>query len=221
MIAFILTEVKDVASAALIGDLVGSRAVADRPALHARLTAALADVNADLDPPTPLRVTLGDEFQGVFATVGDAVAASLRLRLALLPAQDVRHGIGWGDVAVLDAAPRVEDGPAWWAARDAIHAVEQAQRHAATRSRRTAYRLAAGADGPDPRPVEAALLLRDEMVGGLSPRSVSVLRGLLGGSTQRQVAEELGISASAVSQRVRADGLAALMAADDCLRGVG
>jgi predicted transcriptional regulator len=42
-----------------------------------------------------------------------------------------------------------------------------------------------------------------------------VLRGLLAGSTQRELADELGITASAVSQRVRADGLAALVAADE------
>jgi predicted transcriptional regulator len=41
-----------------------------------------------------------------------------------------------------------------------------------------------------------------------------VLRGLLAGQTQRDLAESLGISPSAVSQRVRSDGLAALVAAD-------
>jgi predicted transcriptional regulator len=47
---------------------------------------------------------------------------------------------------------------------------------------------------------------------------VSVLRGLLAGRTQRELADELGISPSAVSQRVHGEGLAALVAAD---RGLG
>jgi DNA-binding NarL/FixJ family response regulator len=71
--------------------------------------------------------------------------------------------------------------------------------------------------GPDPDLVAAVLVLRDAAVGGLSGRSVSVLRGLLAGRTQRELADELGISPSAVSQRVHGDGLAALVAADQAL----
>ena len=89
---------------------------------------------------------------------------------------------------------------------------------AAQRWLRTAYVVADGAaGGPDPGLVNAGLVLRDERVTGLSERSVSVLRGLLSHVTQRDVAEALGISASAVSQRVRADGLAAIVAAHDLL----
>jgi len=55
------------------------------------------------------------------------------------------------------------------------------------------------------------------MVGGLSDRSLGVLRGLLSGRTQREIAEKQGVSPSAVSQRVRHDGLAALVAAERLL----
>jgi DNA-binding NarL/FixJ family response regulator len=74
-----------------------------------------------------------------------------------------------------------------------------------------------GCAGPDPAAVNAALLLRDEMLGGLSERSLGVLRGLLSGRTQREIAEKLDVSASAVSQRVRHDGLAALVASERLL----
>ena len=57
-------------------------------------------------------------------------------------------------------------------------------------------------------------MLRDEIVGGLSDRSLGVLRGLLSGRTQREIAEKEDVSPSAVSQRVRHDGLAALVASD-------
>lgn len=201
-------------TATLIGDVVASRTADDRNALHDRLTAVLARVNDAFAPTTPLRITIGDEFQGGFETVGHAVQASLRLRLALLPELDVRHGLGWGEVDVLQAQPRVEDGSGWWAARDAIHEIQEAQAHPGTRFRRTAFRLASGQTGPDADLLNAALVLRDAAVGALSERSVSVLRGLLDGSTQRELAATLGISASAVSQRVRSDGLAALVAAD-------
>jgi DNA-binding transcriptional LysR family regulator len=203
-----------VLTATLIGDVVSSREAGDRAILHDRLSELLAVVNDECSPSTPLRITVGDEFQGGFETVGQALRASLRLRLGLLPDHDVRHGLGWGEVTVLQETPRVEDGPGWWAARDAIHEIQEAQEHPGSRFRRTAYHVAPGAHGPDAELVGAVLVLRDAAVGALSGRSVSVLRGLLAGRSQREVAEELGISPSAVSQRVHGDGLAALVAAD-------
>jgi|SRR4051794_10598033 len=201
-------------TATLIGDVVSSRSAADRARLHARLTALLAEVNAAFDTTAPLRITVGDEFQGTFATVGAALTASLRIRVGMLPDHDVRHGIGWGEVGVLGDDPRVEDGPGWWAARDAIHEVKDAQDRPASRYRSTSFHQAQDAGGPNADLVEAALLLRDAAVGRLDVRSLSILRGLLTGQTQRDLARGLGISASAVSQRVRTDGLAALVAAD-------
>jgi DNA-binding NarL/FixJ family response regulator len=63
-------------------------------------------------------------------------------------------------------------------------------------------------------------MLRDELLGRLSERSLGVLRGLLSGRTQREIAEDEAISASAVSQRVRHDGLAVLVAAEELLGGI-
>lgn len=211
----------------LIGDLIGSRGSTDRRALHATFAAVLDRVNTELRPPTPVRMQVGDEYQGVFASLGDALHASLTVRLALLPAADVRHGIGRGSIEVLSEDPRVEDGPGWWAARAAIERVEEAEGRPGERSLRTAYVAAGGAgDGAtdgwssEEAAVNAALVLRDHLVSGLSERSLSVLRGLLDGESQRDLAEALGISPSAVSQRVRADGLAAIIAAHDLTRGM-
>lgn len=203
--------------ATVIGDLVGSRSSQDRADLHQRLGRALAEVNAELTPLRGLWVTAGDEYQGTFATVAEAVRATLLVRVRLWPGHDVRHGIGWGTTSVLDDAG-IEDGPGWWAARAAIDAAERAAETPAQRWLRTAYVVADGAEGgADPGFVNAGLVLRDERVSGLSERSVSVLRGLLSHETQRDLADALGISASAVSQRVRADGLAAIVAAHDLL----
>ena len=215
-----MTDLKDVASlATLIGDVVRSRNATDRSGLHAQLTGVLEEANTRLRPVVRLRITVGDEFQGCFATVGEALHASLWLRLHLAPAQ-LRHGVGWGSVAVLADEPRVEDGPGWWAARDAIEAVKGEAARAGTRLLRTAYRRAEEADGPDPGPVNAALMCRDQMIGSVSERSLRLLRGTLDGTTQAELAEAEGISASAVSQRMRNDGLAVIVAADELLRGV-
>ncbi len=199
--------------ATLIGDVVGSRSSGSRAALHADLAATLDRLNDELDPVVPFRITIGDEYQGCFAEVGQALIATLRIRLALLPEVDVRHGVGWGGISVLAESPRVEDGPGWWAARAAIDSLKTEER-TGLREVRTAYAGARDVDGPDEEAVNAALLLRDHLVSGLSPRSLGVLRGLLAGRTQKEIAEAEGVSPSAISQRVRNDGVAAVLAAD-------
>lgn len=188
-------------SAMVIGDVVGSRSAVDRASLHHRLTAALVEAAARWGGD--LRVTVGDEYQGTFDTLGAATAAALDVRLALLPSYDVRHGLGRGTATVLDHDRAIEDGPGWWQARAAIDAVKDLAGTAGTRSARTGFR----SDEPGAPAVEAALLARDELVGRLDERSLSVLRGLMQGRTQRELADDEGVSASAVSQRVRRDGL--------------
>ncbi len=215
-----MNDMKDSPSVTVIGDLVGSRRSVDRVAVHARFEEAVAAINADFGLPVPLRIGLGDEFQGIFASLGDAVAATLRLRLALLPDVDVRQGIGWGRVQVLSEEPRVEDGPGWWAARAGIETVEAYERKAPLRAVRTAYVASDGEAGPSAALVNAALMARDQLVTGLSERSMSVLDGLLRGRQQQEIADELGISPSAVSQRIRADGIGVLLATDELVRGL-
>ena len=213
-----MDEVKISPSVTVIGDLVGSRRSADRVAVHTRFEQAIEAINAEFAPVVPLRIGLGDEFQGIFTTLGAAISATLRLRMALLPDVDVRQGIGWGRVMVLAAEPRVEDGPGWWAARAAIETVEAHERKAALRAVRTAYVAADGEAGPDPVLVNATLMSRDVVVSGLSERSMSVLDGLMRGRRQQDIADDLGISPSAVSQRVRSEGLGVVLAADELMR---
>ena len=203
-----MPEVKVPSQVVVIGDLVGSRTVADRPGLHRELAAALDTANQRWG--TDLRITVGDEFQGTVPTLGAATAIALDLRMRLLPAHDLRHGIGRGPTTVLDAATAIEDGPGWWAARSAIEAVEELAGRAATRGARTAYR---SAEVTEPvAAVDAALLARDELVGRLGARTLSGLGALLSGRTQRGVAAGEQVSDSAISQRVRRDGLGVVVA---------
>lgn len=203
----------------LIGDIVGSRGSVDRADLHRAVEAALRQVDDAVPSLTGLRVTVGDEFQGSYATLGEALDAGLRVRLALLPDVDTRIGIGRGSVTTLDPDRGIEDGPGWWAARSAVEAAEEAAAKPATRHVRTALRVAASEDDTAVDAVNAALLCRDHLVGSCSERSIRLLRGLMQPhTTQGDLATLEGISPSAVSQRVRADGLGAVLAAHDLLR---
>lgn len=203
----------------LIGDIVGSRGSVDRADLHRAVEAALRQVDDAVPSLTGLRVTVGDEFQGSYATLGEALDAGLRVRLALLPDVDTRVGIGRGSVTTLDPDRGIEDGPGWWAARSAVEAAEEAAAKPATRHVRTALRVAPSEDDTAVDAVNAALLCRDHLVGSCSERSIRLLRGLMQPhTTQGDLAALEGISPSAVSQRVRADGLGAVLAAHDLLR---
>lgn len=203
--------------ATLIGDVVGSRRAADRGTQHRTLQDALATVADDaIDPPA---FTVGDEFQGSYPSVGAAIDAAFTLRMRVAPEIDIRFGLGWGGVEVLDADAGIQDGPGWWAAREAIEWTAATQQRSGLTAVRTAYRRH-GTDGPDPDAVNAALMCRDQLIGSLDERSLRILTGLLSQRTKKDIAEAEHVSASAVSQRAGRDGLDLIVSASALLRGI-
>jgi SatD family (SatD) len=203
--------------ATLIGDVVGSRQVADRLASHQELNRALRDVATDaIDPPA---FTVGDEFQGSYPTVGRAIDAALSLRLAVAPGIDIRFGIGWGSVMMLDESAGIQDGPGWWAARAAIEWTATAQRQPGLALVRTSFR-SHGESRHDAGAINAALLCRDHLLGSLDDRSLRILKGLLSNHSKKDIAAAEAISASAVSQRAGRDGLDLIAQASQDLRSV-
>jgi DNA-binding CsgD family transcriptional regulator len=176
----------------VIGDLVGSRSVPDRTAAQQALGDALAVVNASLPVEQAFEPTVGDEYQGACATLSGAVLAALVTRLTLLPVVDARCGIGFGEVTVHDATrrPLLQDGPGWWAARDAIESLD---------GRRDTTRTWFA--GPGREVVNAFLVCRDQIIDRLNDRGLRILRLALLGHPQKDIAELEGIWPSAVSQQ--------------------
>ncbi|MEM8578237.1 MAG: SatD family protein [Pseudomonadota bacterium] len=72
-------------NAILMGDIIGSERAEMAP-LHARFNAEITRRNAALEGAlvSPLTITLGDEFQGLFARLEDAARTARDMRLALL-----------------------------------------------------------------------------------------------------------------------------------------
>lgn len=207
-------QLKDrVRRATLIGDIVESRVVDDRDILQGSLEAALSLVNETLEPAQALQVTLGDEFQASFDDIATAVNASLLLRLQLLKDAGVesRYGIGFGMVTVYEQerAPFSQDGPGWWAARDAIGLAAELERRAHTAYARTQFKSSeqvAGEQASEGETVNGFLLCRDALVSAMSPRSQRLLLGRLLRRQQADLAAEEGISQSAVSQNLASSG---------------
>jgi len=205
------------ARATLIGDVVGSRALADRARVHRLLNEALRGVADDaIDPPA---FTVGDEFQGAFTSVGLAIDSALSLRLAVAPGIDVRFGIGWGAVTMLDETAGIQDGPGWWAAREAIEWTASAQRQPGLTLVRTSFRVS-GDSRADVDAINAALICRDHLLGSLDDRSTRIVKALLNNQTKKDIAAAEDISASAVSQRAGRDGLDLIVLSSQYLRSV-
>lgn len=198
---------------ALLGDLVASKQHADRAALQRVLVGALAEVDALVPARQSLQVTVGDEFQGVYATLAEAAAAALLLRLTLLPHVDTRYGLGQGSFTVFDAdrVPLSQDGPAWWAAREAVEEAERRAAHPRGRSVRTWFVAVQGPARAGTGAVNAWLSCRDEILARMSARELRLLRRLLLGQQQAEMADSEGISQSAVSQALSRSGAYAVV----------
>lgn len=214
--------------ATLIGDLVASKRHADRGAVQAYLAATLKRANRRLRPLQPLEVTVGDEFQGAFASVTEAVWASLVIRLELLTGEqaiDSRYGLGHGFATVFDAqrTPTSQDGPAWWSARAAIERTKTRAKSARTSSPRTGFGFWEAPPGSPDRAyasaVEAFLFTRDATVARMSARQRRLLLGVLHGRSQTELADAEGITQSAVSQSLQRSGAYAVAAGLDVLEG--
>lgn len=207
----------DPTSIAMIVDISRSRDHDDRAALQRDLERAWHDLNDQVPAIQKLEPTIGDEFQAVYETTAVALHATLLARLILPPGIECRFGLGRGKVVDITAgiAGRIQDGSAWWAAREAINEAH-ARQYGRQPFVRTWYRDAEASDAI----VNALLLCRDQLIDRMGERERRLLLGRLGGLTQRELAEREGITQSAVSQTLRRSGALALLAGEELLAEV-
>lgn len=201
---------------AVIADIVGSRQLPDRAAAQIDLEAALVRVD-ELVPTAvrPLRPTVGDELQGVYAELAPALAATLLLMLSLPEGLEVRFGIGIGEINTIpSAAGALSEGPAWWAARAAIERAEQLARREMPDARTwvAASPDESGAVAELVRIANSGLLARDRLIGQWNSRTRRLVFGRIAGATQAELAESEGVTQSAVSQALALAGSGAIIA---------
>ena len=218
---------------AVLGDVVESRTHTDRRALQRRLRTALERANS-LTPmmSQPLTLTVGDEFQGICKSLAAALGATLIVRLALTGQADVRFGIGRGRIRSFDPnqAPFGQDGPAWWAAREAIESTaELMTRKGAPKGLRTVYvewigqrdeksQLSlfqlplplVGARSQTERLTNAYILCRDELVGNTDARGARLMLKRIEQEPVTRTSKREGITVSAVNQKNRKSGAYAI-----------
>lgn len=196
---------------AVIVDIVDSRGLSDRDEAQGEIERAF-EGTPGVEPVDPLRATVGDEFQVIYATLSDALVATTSAVLALPSGVELRFGFGCGEVRSVGSrtAGPVQDGPGWWSAREAI---EEAHRREDGRSPflRSWYVSADDRGGIEERVVNAYFLSRDHIVARMTARARRVTLGLLRGDTQTQIAEAEGVTPSAISQSVQKSGAIAVV----------
>ncbi|MFJ6534476.1 SatD family protein [Microbacterium sp. NPDC091662] len=208
---------------AVLADIVGSRRLDDRTAAQRILDDTIAAVEVDLPLATqPLTPTVGDEQQGVYRDLSDALVSLLMIQLRLPDGIAFRFGIGVGEVRPVESVHReLADGPGWYAARAAIETVHAREGRAVPRTRSWIV----GAPGQDEvmesmiAASNAYLLVRDELVGAMSERERRLTYGRLLGRSQQELANEEGITQPSVSKSLRTAGTAALIEGVCALRG--
>lgn len=208
---------------AVLADIVGSRRLDDRSAAQRILDDTIRRVEGDQPlAHQPLTPTVGDEQQGVYLALEDAMVSLLMIQLALPDGIAFRFGIGVGDVRAVDSVHgELADGPGWYAARAAIETVHAREARTVPRTRTWIV----GAHGQDEvmdsviAASNAYLLVRDELVGAMNERERRLTYGRLIGRSQHELAAEEGISQPSVSKSLRSAGSAALIEGVAALRG--
>lgn len=148
---------------------------------------------ADVETLRPWERTAGDEFQGVL-TSSASLATAVRHLL-----RDGRWHVGLGVGEAEQPLP-----PSTRAGRGAAHV---AARHAVDQARRTDQHVAVRGDSPWCEHLESALWLWADVLARRSDKGWEVADLLVEGRSHAQVGAMLGISQSAVSQRLSAAGL--------------
>jgi hypothetical protein len=199
---------------ALIVDIVKSRKLQDRVGAQRSIRAAFEEAVRVHPTLRPLWPTVGDEFQAIFPSLGDALLTTTQVRLALPDEVDCRFGLGRGETADVDEqAPGViQDGSAWWNAREAIEETHRRE-HGGEPYLRSWFISSNPREVGVMALVNGFLLLRDASISSMRPRDRRLSAGSLRGYPQSELAEREQISQSAVSQSLRRSGGAALVAA--------
>lgn len=179
---------------ALIGDICGSRDLEDRGSVQNQLQQCLNDVNkryADV-LVSPLTITLGDEFQGLFKNANRIWEIVVFIESRLHPT-GLRFGLGTGDISteINTSAAIGMDGPAFYNAREAIQAAKKSENN---------YRIRGL--GQDEELANQVLILISDNRNKWSANRIEILYSLLRGEKVDRIASGLGISKTAVYKNI-------------------
>jgi hypothetical protein len=196
---------------AIIGDLVGSRKMANRAAVQVRFRKAVDDLNraSAARLTVPLKLTAGDEVQGITDHPETLVDVMVTLSDALAPE---RLAWGWGYGALttdlLDDVSLL-DGPCLHRAREAVEAAKKG----------SSWLEISGFTEPAGRVLAALMNLIGAIRAGWTERQAEVVRESRG-RLQVEAAETLGVTPSTISRTLGAAHAARVFEGEDAARAL-
>lgn len=212
---------------AVIGDIVGSKAIAERKATQEKLTGLLERVNDTYpsDIASKFMITLGDEFQGLLRCGMSAVEILETIEREMHPVK-MRFGIGVGGITteINPELPLGADGPAYHLARRMIQDLKATERK--KMASKSNMKIEIEAYPELSKLINTIFALNTVLKEKWTNRQREVIREYLScGGTQSDVARRIGIHQSNVQKALAgADFYAyqrAVDAVSEILTGVG
>lgn len=116
---------------AIIGDIIASKEIQERGDIQEKLHYILNQINEiyDNDISAKFIITLGDEFQGLLKDNRNLLDIIKYIQKMMHPVR-LRFGIGIGEIStqIFHEAALGADGPAYYAARDAMEELREQER---------------------------------------------------------------------------------------------
>jgi hypothetical protein len=182
----------------LIGDVVQSRTILNRPVFQQQLEAVLAEINREHpDLLSPYTITLGDEFQAVYRAADRLFHDIFHLLTAVFPHR-IRFAIAVGrlDTPINPRQAIGMDGPAFHLCREGISHLKQSDSLFYLTSEAGNWQLA-----------NQTLALISHELSSWNRNRWMIMNALLNGTAPRAIAEQLNISTVAVYKNIRAGAL--------------
>jgi hypothetical protein len=185
----------------LIGDIVGSRRLLQREHFQSQLRAALRTIQAKSAAKirSPYTLTLGDEFQAVYADPNH-IFSDLFLFLALIYPVKARFSLGVGPLhtRVNRKTSIGMDGPAFYAARESLDILK---------SKNRVFWVSSGMAPNIPNWINPALGILGHVGSRWKKNRLLILHGMLVGEDITTIARLCSLTENAVYKNIRSGAL--------------
>lgn len=201
----------------IIGDIEGSRDLekSEREKVQSHLKKELKRINTTASGlASPYTVTLGDEFQAVYARADELFTHCWRILSAVHPVK-VRFSIGVGTIVTpINKEQAIGmDGPAFHAARDGIEKLKE-----------SGFLMQLGYEQSENaillNVLNGTLHLLSREVRDWNKNRITMLHMLKGGMDYKEISEELGLSKAAFYKNKEAGMLDEIIALTDNMAGM-
>jgi hypothetical protein len=184
--------------AVITGDVVKSKNISDKEKLVKALRAIFNDLSLQFSFDNLFEIYRGDSFQALLSNPQDALRIALLIRLGLLQNEnrwDARLGIGLGQVSYKNENIKISNGEAFELSGLGLDEIKQTDKRIEIKHKSNLIN----------KQLASFNRLTESIMKRWSPKtSLVVYRILLFGETQKQIAKKLGVSQSAIQQRLAA-----------------